>query len=155
MSAFPIGGVMAMSTTGLEAFDKTLHLTHIWLDEIIARIGPDKQVAWRVLGAVLHVLRDRLQPDLSAHLASQLPLLVRGLYYDQYQPSRQPSLVDRAEDFTEHVAAILHDVRRVDPEEAAKVVFAVLSRHLSAGLLDNVRHALPRSIAALWPQMAE
>lgn len=144
-----------MSTTGLEAFDKTLHLTHIWLDEIVARIGPDKQVAWRVLGAVLHVLRDRLQPDLSAHLASQLPLLVRGLYYDQYQPSGQPSQVDRAEDFTQRVAAILHDIRPVDPEEAAKAVLMVLSQHLSDGQLENIRHALPKGIAALWPQMAD
>lgn len=144
-----------MSTTGLETFDKTLHLTHVWLGEIVARIGPDKQVAWRVLGAVLHVLRDRLQPDLSAHLASQLPLLVRGLYYDQYEPSGLPSQVDSAHEFTQRVAAILHDIRPVDPEDAARAVFSVLSRHVSDGLLDNVRHALPKSVAALWPQMAE
>lgn len=144
-----------MSTTGLEIFDKTLHLTHVWLDAIMARLGPDRQVAWRVLGAVLHVLRDRLQPDLSAHLAAQLPLLVRGLYYDQYQPSRQPSQVDRAEDFTWQVAANLDDLRPVNPEAASKAVFSVLSQHLSEGLLDNVRHALPGSIAAMWPQTAE
>lgn len=42
-----------MSTTSLETFDRTLHHTHIWLDEIMARFGPDKWVAWRVLGAVL------------------------------------------------------------------------------------------------------
>lgn len=143
-----------MSTTGLDTFDKTLQLTHVWLDGIMARLGPDRQVAWRVLGAVLHVLRDRLEPDLSAHLAAQLPLLVRGLYYDQYQPSRVPSQVDLAEDFTQQVAATLHDIRPVDPEEASKAVFAVLSQHLSDGLIDKVRHALPKSIAALWPQMA-
>lgn len=90
-----------MSTTGLEVFDKSLHTTHIWLNEISARLGPDKHVAWRVLGAVLHVLRDRLQPELSAHLAAQLPLLVRGLYYEQYRPSLQPSQLQSAHDFTQ------------------------------------------------------
>jgi len=43
-----------MSATGLDAFDKTLQTTNIWLDEIMAKLGPDRQVAWHVLGAVLH-----------------------------------------------------------------------------------------------------
>jgi hypothetical protein len=49
-----------MSATGLDVFDKTLQTTNIWLDEIMAKLGPDRQVAWHVLGAVLHALRDDL-----------------------------------------------------------------------------------------------
>ena len=78
-----------MSATGLDVFDKTLQTTNIWLDEIMAKLGPDRQVAWHVLGAVLHALRDRLQIGLAVHLGAQLPLLVRGLYYDQWHPSEQ------------------------------------------------------------------
>ena len=47
-----------MSATGLDVFDKTLQTTHIWLDEMMAKLGPDRQVAWHVLGAVLHALRE-------------------------------------------------------------------------------------------------
>lgn len=79
-----------MSTTGLDVFDKTLQITNTWLDEIMAELGPDRQVAWHVLNAVLRTLRDRLPIDLSAHLASQLPVLVRGTYYEQWQPGHQP-----------------------------------------------------------------
>ena len=50
-----------MSANGLEVFDKTLETTHIWLKEIMADLGPDKQVAWKVLSTVLHKLRDRLR----------------------------------------------------------------------------------------------
>lgn len=42
-----------MSATGLEVFDKTLQTTNIWLDEIMGAIGPDRHLAWHVLGAVL------------------------------------------------------------------------------------------------------
>ena len=49
-----------MSANGLEVFDKTLETTHIWLKEIMTDLGPDKQVAWKVLSTVLHKLRDRL-----------------------------------------------------------------------------------------------
>jgi len=42
-----------MSSTGLDVFDKTLQTTHIWLDELTQVIGPDRQVAWHVLGAAM------------------------------------------------------------------------------------------------------
>src|SRR3954462_14646987 len=80
-----------MSATGLDIFDKSLQTTHIWLDEICAAIGPDRQLAWKVLSTVLHKLRDRLPVELSAHLSAELPLLVRGVYYDQFEPAKQPT----------------------------------------------------------------
>ena len=39
------------------------------------------------------------------------PLLVRGVYYDQYRPHTQPSECHSAEEFTEEVAEWLSDVR--------------------------------------------
>lgn len=78
-----------MAATGLEVFDKTLQTTNIWLDDIMAEIGPDRQLAWKVLSTVLHKLRDRMPVEAAAHLGAQLPLLVRGAYYDQYIPARR------------------------------------------------------------------
>lgn len=79
-----------MTATGLDVFDKTLQTTHIWLEEINEALGPDRRVAWHVLGAVLRTLRDRLPLGLAAHLGAQLPLLVRGLYCDQWHPPAKP-----------------------------------------------------------------
>lgn len=44
-----------MNSTGLDVFDKTLQTTHVWLRELSHKdaIGPDKQLAWHALGAVL------------------------------------------------------------------------------------------------------
>ena len=139
-----------MSATGLEVFDKTLQTTHIWLNEICDALGPDKQVAWKVLSTVLHKLRDRLPVELSAHLGSQLPLLVRGVYYDQYEPDRQPSACGTPEEFTAEVAEWLSDIRPIDPDEAIRAVFAVLARHVSEGQIAKVRNALPKGIRMLW-----
>ena len=93
-----------MSATGLEVFDKTLQTTNIWLNEIMDRLGPDRQLAWKALSVVLHKLRDRLPLELSAHLGAQLPLLVRGIYYDQFEPGRIPADCRSPEEFTEEVA---------------------------------------------------
>jgi uncharacterized protein (DUF2267 family) len=84
-----------MSATGLDLFDKTLH-------EGQARAR--REVAWHVLGAVLHALRDSPQIGLAVHLGAQLRLLARGLYYDQWRPSEQTLKQRSAEHFLDHVS---------------------------------------------------
>jgi uncharacterized protein (DUF2267 family) len=143
-----------MSATGLDVFDRTLHITNTWLKEIMGELGPDRQVAWHALGAVLHTLRDRLTVGLAAHLGAQLPLLVRGLYYDQWRPSQQPLDVRSLDEFLAHVNRQLAGIRSVDTKDAVRAVFQVLDRHLDAGQAGNVRDALPEPIRALWPPQA-
>lgn len=139
-----------MSANGLEVFDKTLETTHIWLKEIMADLGPDKQVAWKVLSTVLHKIRDRLTVNLAAHLGAQLPLLVRGVYYDQFEPSKMPNECRNREEFIAEIAEWLSDTRPVDPDDAARSVFRVLSRHISQGQIDHVKQALPKGVRQMW-----
>jgi len=139
-----------MSATGLEVFDKTIQTTNIWLGEIEQEIGPDRQVAWKVLGIVLHKLRDRLPLDVAVHLGTQLPLLVRGVYYDQYQPAHCPSDCDTREQFIAEVGKWLSDIRPVNPEAATAAVFATLSRHVEQGQVAKVQHVLPEPLRSFW-----
>ena len=143
-----------MSATGLDVFDKTLQTTNIWLDEIAATLGPDRQVAWKVLSVVLHKLRDRMPIDLSAHLSAELPLLVRGVYYDQFEPAKQPTDWE-LEEFTHEVSKWLSDVRPIDPKDAMRAVFSVLSRHLPRGQIAKVQGALPADLRAFWVSAEE
>jgi uncharacterized protein (DUF2267 family) len=117
-------------------------------------IGPDRHVAWHVLGAVLRTLRDRLTIEESAHLSAQLPLLVRGLYYDQWQPSRVPAKWRTQEEFMKHVADGLQDIRPVDQQAAVQAVCDVLAHHISKGEFDDVAGALPEKIRAFFEQAA-
>ena len=139
-----------MSANGLEVFDRTLETTHVWLNEICNDLGPDKQVAWKVLSTVLHKLRDRLTLNLAAHLGAQLPLLVRGVYYDQFEPAKMPTECNSMKEFVAEVAEWLSDTRPVDPDEAVRSVFRVLSRHISEGQVAKVREALPKSLRQSW-----
>jgi uncharacterized protein (DUF2267 family) len=143
-----------VAATGLEVFDKTLQTTNIWLDDIMAEIGPDRQLAWKVLSTVLHKLRDRLPVEAAAHLGAQLPLLVRGVYYDQYVPARQPNHVGTIEDFCADVGKWLSDARPVDPEAAVRAVFGVLQEHLDPGMVAKVQIILPQSIRTFWQSIA-
>ncbi|HYD89289.1 MAG TPA: DUF2267 domain-containing protein [Vitreimonas sp.] len=143
-----------MSANGLPVFDKTLQTTHVWLDEIMEEIGPDRHLAWKCLAVVLHGLRDRLQIGLSAHFAAELPLLVRGVYYHDYSPARQPDDCD-LEEFLEDVDDRLFNNRPTDPRAATAAVFATLSRHIPPPLIRKVQQALPKRLRTFWLDAAD
>jgi uncharacterized protein (DUF2267 family) len=138
-----------MSATGVDVFDKTLQTTNIWLDEIMEEMGPDRQLVWHILGAVLRALRDRLPPDLAAHLSAQLPLLVRGTYYDRYRPANLPSRSRSVDDLLTEVSEELRLSRPVNARDAVRVVGGVLVRHVDGGQLAKVLSSLPEDIRAL------
>lgn len=141
-----------MSATNLDVFDKTLQKTNIWLNEVSAEIGPDRQLAWHVLGSVLRALRDRLPADLAAHVGAELPLLIRGAYYDQYRPADQPRVTRSLDEFLQTIAGNLGPVRPVDPQAAARAVFSAINRHFAPGQVRKAREALPLELRGLWPE---
>jgi uncharacterized protein (DUF2267 family) len=96
-------------------------------------------------------LRDRLTLGLAVHLGAQLPLLVRGLYYDQWRPSEQPLKLRSADEFLEHVSKGLTGIRPVNVRAATQAVFQVLSHYVDPDQVANVRDALPEQVRALWP----
>src|SRR3954454_1515279 len=140
-----------MSATGLDVFDRTIHLTNVWLDEIMETLPRDKQLAWHVLGAVLRTIRDRVPLNLAAHLGAQLPLLVRGAYYDQWRPSDNPQNWRSSEDLLSRISVQLGSVRPVDAADAAQAVFRVLNHHVDPNQIEKIRHALPEDVRSLWP----
>ena len=148
-----------MSANGLETFDRSIHATNAWLKQISREIGAaeeigaaDRKLAWRVLGVVLRVLRDRLPVDDAAHLAAQLPLLIRGAFYEQYRPAVQPTSMRSRAEFIARVADGLEGGGRpINPERAIKAVFSTVQRHVAEAETAKVRHALPEDIRMLWP----
>jgi uncharacterized protein (DUF2267 family) len=140
-----------MSATGLEVFDSTLQKTHIWLNDISETLGEDRQTAWMVLGAVLRAIRDRLTVELSAHLGAQLPLLIRGAYYDQFNPSIQPLAYRSLDEFHAEITTRMRIGKPIEPAEAAEAVFGVLTRHITPEQVAKVRQSLPEEVRSQWP----
>lgn len=140
-----------MSATGLEVFDRTIHTTNVWLHEISDELGPDRGHAWHVLGGVLRALRDQLPAELAAHLAAQLPLLIRGAFYEAWNPSAADRKAKTEEEFLDKIARNLEWTRPSNSEQVAKTVFGVLSRHVHRDQLINVRNALSEKVRRLWP----
>lgn len=141
-----------MAQTGLNIFDRTLQETNTWLGEISEAMNfPDRQMAYHALRGVLFTLRDRLPPEEAVKLSQQLPVLVRGIYFEGYKMSKTPIKYNR-EEFIEQVGSELNQAGGANPENAARAVLQVLSRHISQGEAEQVRNALPKHIQTLWPE---
>jgi uncharacterized protein (DUF2267 family) len=89
--------------------------------------------------------------DVAASFAAQLPLLIRGVFYEGWHPAGKP-IKDR------HRSAFLEQVRRefrgypeADIEEVVKAVLQEISRHVTTGEVEGVKQILPHDIRALWP----
>ena len=139
-----------MSSTGFRGFDHTLQETNGWLHEIAEQMGnPHKQMAYHALRGVLFALRDRLTVDEVFNLAAQLPMLIRGLYFEGYKVAGKPEKF-HAEEFLARVHQELQKAGPANPEKAMRAVFTILDRHVTAGELDDIRAGLPQDVRRLW-----
>lgn len=125
---------------------RTVEKTNLWLDEIAGEMETDRQGAYRVLRAYLHALRDRLTVDEAAQLAAQLPGLIRGIFYEDWDPSRTPVHYRDLAEFLDRVAAEAGLAGETSSSYAVSVAATALSRHVSAGEIDDIRAQLPEAL---------
>lgn len=143
-----------MSMTGLAVFDDTIHITNVWLKDLMERLDFDERDdAYRALRVTLHALRDRLPVNTAAALAAQLPLLLRGSYYEGWRPGAGPGDERTEDEFVRPIAeAFSRTKTEVDPGDVARAVFTLLSERISAGEIDHVKKCLPEEIRKMWPE---
>lgn len=141
----------------ISVFEKTLQKSNEWLDSMqIALDWPaDKQDAYHAMRAGLHFLRDRLTPTETAHLSAQLPMLLRGLYYEGWNPSDKPLDINTYEELTEYLADAIDRDIIADPTVIMRALFSVLYEHITEGQLAHIQSMLPAEMRAFWPNIVE
>lgn len=140
-----------MHPTTAELFTETIEKTGNWLQELMRDLhSTHPQQAYSVLRAVLHTLRDRLSVGEAADLGAQLPMLVRGFYYEGWRPGGHPSKMRHREEFLQHIKELYPGLADEDRERAVAAVFKLLARHVTGGELQQVRDQLPADIRSLW-----
>lgn len=139
-----------MAQDSLPVFEHTIEITHTWLNDLLERLAwRDQQRAYRALRAVLHALRDRISVDDASHLSAQLPMLVRGFYYEGYHPAGKPLAGRKKAEFLAHVNGEFAD-EGFETEAVVRAVFNVLAKHITPGEVEKVKQSLPEDIRLLW-----
>jgi uncharacterized protein (DUF2267 family) len=142
-----------MPIAQVDAIERSIQKTNQWLHELAAELGSDESTASRVLRGYLHVLRDRLTIDEAAQLAAQLPHLLRGVFYEGFDPGHQPEKIRDRDAFLARLAerAQLAGVAD-DAAAAAAAVTRVLRRHISEGEIADVLAQLLTEIREVLEQ---
>lgn len=139
-----------MSDTEPSIIQHSVESTHVWLKEIAEELGDeDRQYAYRAMRAVLHTLRDRLTVDVAANLAGQLPTLIRGIYYEDWNPAGTPAAIHDVGTFLDRVAEEGHMAGETEASLAVTAVARVLRKHVSAGEIHEVLTVLPDAFSVL------
>jgi uncharacterized protein (DUF2267 family) len=128
-----------------------------FLHEVAAELGDPISVdaAARVSVAVFHSLRERLSVDESFQLLAQLPMIMKGVYVDGWDPSQQTdplSLKNFISQLREHdrIAAS----RDFGTEEQAirniQAVLRVMAHYVSEEQMKIIKQKLPRPVAEIF-----
>jgi uncharacterized protein (DUF2267 family) len=144
------------SQTDAGLFGAGVREAHDWIADVARETGLDERSALTALRAVLHALRDETTARQNGHFAAEMPTLIRGLYFEGWDPGR-PRIVDH--DRTEFLRRVRAYAGNDDPAfDIARVtvgVFRVLERRMP-GPMARIAHMLPKELRSLWtPSIAE
>lgn len=138
-------------TTGLDVFDSTVQQTNLWLKEIMDRIETDdRHLAYQLLRATLHKIRDRLTPESAVHFGAQLPMLVRGLYYEGWVMTHTPTKTRILADFIDDIEQEARRDFGPDREKMVGAVFQAIAGRIDPGEVDKLIKAFPEDLKTLW-----
>jgi uncharacterized protein (DUF2267 family) len=133
----------------MDVFERSIQKAGRWIDDLERYMGwENPHQTYEALGVVFHVLRDRIPVHQAVALGAQLPLLLRGLYFQNWDVSRSPEKYRHARDFLSHIRAGLaeHRLEFVPEERLVEGVVAVMSQRISEGEYASLRRSLPAEI---------
>ncbi|MGC5310903.1 DUF2267 domain-containing protein [Micromonospora zamorensis] len=142
-----------MADSMISAFESSLDKTNLILKDIENAYGWPKErrnQSYAALRTVLHLLRDRLPVNESVEFAQQLPVLVRGIYFDGWVPSDVPIKLNR-DDFLYEVRQGFPYDAEGGPERVTQVVLDTLRRHVTQGEWQDVKDTMPKDLAMMMP----
>ena len=141
-----------MSVKGLEVIERSAQQAHEWVNELTERLDwVHHHNGLRLLRTILHQIRDHLGHDESAQFSAQLPLLIRGMYFEGWVPRRTPVKQRRVADF---IAQIEDQVGRMEEYRGPRDITTALeflNSRISRGEIEDIRRTLPEEIRGLWP----
>ncbi|CAM3727905.1 DUF2267 domain-containing protein [Pontibacter korlensis] len=133
-------------------FENYLKDGKTWLHELCTYLGiDDEQKASRIFRAVLHAIRDRIQPGEAIHLGAQLPIIWKGIYFDGFS-LHEPVRIRHEDEWLEFIRSKDSGADQADfptldhAYYAFQDVMSFLRDHISEGQYQQIAQALHSEI---------
>lgn len=128
-----------------DVFATTVQKSNLLLKDIENEFGwiDSKNRAYSLLRAVIQTIRDRLTVQEAADFGAQLPMLIRGVYYEGWKPSRMPVKFNRAE-FIGEVERKFPSDPEISTEKTIRGVFKILEKHVAKEEINDIKNMLPK-----------
>jgi len=122
-----------------------------WLNRIAGKLGARNRLDWayHALRGVLHALRDRMTPEEVFQLSAQLPLLIRGIFFEGYQITGKPEKMTKLE-LLNRIEKEMGEGHVIKAKTAFMAVLKVLYDHVTEGELDDIYATMPTDIKEFW-----
>lgn len=138
--------------TGIPALEDALRDAQGWLASAGHRINTrSSQVALACLRGTLHTLRAQLDVRRAIEVGERLPLVMRGVFFDGWDPHDAPPPAATKDEFVGRVAADNGRNPRIKAERAAKAALEVIFERLPAAVTARIVERLPENLRELWP----
>jgi uncharacterized protein (DUF2267 family) len=139
-----------MTDLGMDTLDTAVQKTNTLLNDIERDLGwkGRKHQAYNLLRAVLHTLRDRLPLEEAVHFGAQLPMIVRGFYYEGWNPAKVPIKMDREEFVSRVRQKFIFDSDKSMPE-LIKIILAHVFIHIDPREAIHLKKVLPKDLQEL------
>jgi uncharacterized protein (DUF2267 family) len=142
-----------MKLTGLEVWDASIQRTNLWLKELMQELNSaDHRNTYLTLRSVLHALRDHLPIGEAIYVGEQLPMLIRGMYFEHWNlPGKPLPLRSRNDFFTAVSHYMAREGETSNAEAGTRAVFRLLDRKATEGEIEDLQHVIPLILLDLWP----
>ncbi len=140
-----------MSMTGISRLDYAPQVVDEWLEELCHDLQwREKPRAYLLLHETLHAIRDALSVTEATDLAAQLPVLIRGIYFEGWSPSSAPVTARDKADLRHRIEACFARDPLEDPDRAIAAVFGLLRRHVSGEAVDPTDGGCEPPASTVW-----
>jgi uncharacterized protein (DUF2267 family) len=143
-----------MKLTGLDVFDSTIQRTNTWLKELMQELNwSDHRKTYFALRAVMHAVRDHLSVTDAVYVGEQLPMMIRGFYFEHWNPDGKPLPVRSQNDFLFVLSSYMaRDGENTDcAESVTRAVFRLLDKKATDGEIGDLQRVMPAGVIDLWP----
>ena len=138
-----------------EVFNKFLNPPSKFIDEVADYLHTDVESAFVITCAVFQAMRDGVDPRFAVFFGQSLPLLLRGMFFEDFNLSSVPRVIRQKNEFIQFIQSKIPSKQRKnfhDPREvimSLRAVFRVLEKNMTRNAINEMKRLLHSEIVEL------